>query len=240
MVAKCGEVRVRHWAHRGRRVCDAWWEPETEWHRAWKNRFDLSWQEVIGYDEVSGEKHIADIRTPQGLVIEFQYSYLRAEERAAREAFHGNMVWVVNGTRVPRDRNRFDRRGNSMARGERPGEFTVYHPDECFSENWLGSSVPVFFDFLGMGVVDDEDYGYNRHTMWCLLPSRGKHGYRVALAMPREEFLAAALSRPTIVDLPSVEPDPIPAKSTGYLSEAMALRRAYIRIALQRRRGRRY
>ena len=25
MTAKCGELIVWHWAHRGRRVCDPWW-----------------------------------------------------------------------------------------------------------------------------------------------------------------------------------------------------------------------
>lgn len=32
MVSKCGNVKVWHWAHKGRRMCDLWWENETEWH----------------------------------------------------------------------------------------------------------------------------------------------------------------------------------------------------------------
>ncbi len=59
VVAKCGEVRIKHWAHKARARCDAWWETETEWHRAWKNQFPSEWQEVIHYAE-NGEKHIAD------------------------------------------------------------------------------------------------------------------------------------------------------------------------------------
>ena len=34
MIAKCGDQRIHHWAHKGRRVCDPWWEPETPLHRA--------------------------------------------------------------------------------------------------------------------------------------------------------------------------------------------------------------
>lgn len=47
MIAKCGQVRDRHWSHRGTRKCDPWWEPETEWHRAWKNQFPRDWQEFM-------------------------------------------------------------------------------------------------------------------------------------------------------------------------------------------------
>jgi hypothetical protein len=50
-------------AHKGRLECDPWYE-ETEWHRSWKDRFPLGWQEQIAYDPVTGEKHIADVRTP--------------------------------------------------------------------------------------------------------------------------------------------------------------------------------
>lgn len=45
VVAKCGEVRMHHWAHRGLPTCDSWWEPETQWHRAWKDHFPKQWQE---------------------------------------------------------------------------------------------------------------------------------------------------------------------------------------------------
>jgi competence protein CoiA len=69
VIAKCGTQRVSHWAHRGVRDCDSWAEQETDWHRAWKSKFPVECQEFIQYDEQSGEKHIADIRTPHGLVI---------------------------------------------------------------------------------------------------------------------------------------------------------------------------
>jgi competence CoiA-like predicted nuclease len=37
VIAKCGTMRVWHWAHRGKRTCDAWWEPKTEWHQRWQD-----------------------------------------------------------------------------------------------------------------------------------------------------------------------------------------------------------
>lgn len=46
MVAKCGRVKVWHWAHKGQPSCDPWWELETQWHRSWKDHFPIDWQEV--------------------------------------------------------------------------------------------------------------------------------------------------------------------------------------------------
>jgi competence protein CoiA len=88
MIAKCGTERIHHWAHRGARFCDDWWEPETEWHRNWKLSFPAEWQEVIGYSE-SGEKHIADVRTERGFTLELQNSHIQPEERQAREQHYG-------------------------------------------------------------------------------------------------------------------------------------------------------
>ena len=78
MIAKCGEVKIWHWAHKGRCTCDPWWENETEWHRTWKGLFPESWQEVI-HQADDGERHIADVKTDRGWVIEFQHSFIKPE-----------------------------------------------------------------------------------------------------------------------------------------------------------------
>src|SRR5262249_50195279 len=88
-------IRVHHWAHQGTRTCDRWWEPETEWHRAWKNQFPKECQEKIHQSE-TGEKHIADVKTESGGILEFQRSHLHQDERKARENFYPKMVWVVD------------------------------------------------------------------------------------------------------------------------------------------------
>jgi len=97
MVAKCGKVVIWHWSHRNKLDCDPWWENETEWHRKWKDQFPKDWQEVIHIDPITGEKHIADVKTPHGLVIEFQNSPMSLIEMDSREKFYGNMIWIVNG-----------------------------------------------------------------------------------------------------------------------------------------------
>jgi competence protein CoiA len=107
VIAKCGTRKIWHWSHKNKTDCDNWWEPETEWHRTWKDNYPTDWQEVPLLDERTGEKHIADVRTVHNLVIEFQHSYIDPQERTSREQFYKNVVWVVDGTRLKRDYPRF-------------------------------------------------------------------------------------------------------------------------------------
>ncbi len=184
VVAKCGAVRIWHWAHRGRLECDHWWEIETEWHRAWKGHFPKEWQEVVHYAE-NGEKHIADVKIDQGYVIEFQHSHINAEERQAREGFYKKMVWVVDGTRRSRDKNKFiEILGNSRPICNKE-ELRRLDPffDECaLIRDWKDSATPVFFDF-------DED------KLWCLLPKAKKpshflSGFRYMFAIERKVLVS--------------------------------------------------
>ncbi len=140
LIAKCGEVKINHWAHKSSRNCDPWWENETDWHRSWKGQFPVDWQEVVQRDKRSGEKHIADVKTPGGWVLEFQHSYLNPEERRARNAFYSKLVWVVDGLRRKTDLLQFQR-----LRGKPP--IRRAHFPECrLLKEWCGCAL-VFFDF---------------------------------------------------------------------------------------------
>src|SRR5437868_13597788 len=90
VLAKCGSIVVHHWAHEAGEDCDPWFEPETEWHRAWKSMFP---QDRI---EVPFGEHRADVLTRRGTVVELQNSRISPEEIHARERFYKQMVWVVN------------------------------------------------------------------------------------------------------------------------------------------------
>ncbi len=97
MIAKCGSKVIWHWAHETRKHCDPWWENETDWHRTWKACFPEPWREQVHHDS-SGEKHIADVETPNGTVIEFQNSPIPPDELQSRENFYGRIIWIVNGS----------------------------------------------------------------------------------------------------------------------------------------------
>jgi hypothetical protein len=147
MVARCGEVRVWHWAHKGHHLCDPWQENETKWHRAWKDQFPADWQEVVHHAE-DGERHIADVKTGDGWLMEFQHSYIRPDERRSREAFYQSLIWVVDGARRKGDIAQFSR---AWDKGESPDPLSskrrILSPEGALLRDWAGSRAHVFFDF---------------------------------------------------------------------------------------------
>ena len=148
MVARCGTQRVWHWAHRGRRHCDHWWENETQWHRDWKNHFPADWQEITARDE-HGELHIADIKTDKGLVVEFQHSFLNREEARERTQFHKPMFWVVDATRRATDAPNFIE-ALEYARHHPTPDGMVYEVNMRAArllKEWVTVGVIVAFDF---------------------------------------------------------------------------------------------
>jgi competence protein CoiA len=165
MVAKCGPHRVWHWAHWKSKACDPWWEPETEWHRSWKNQFPVAWQE-IGHTAQSGERHRADVKTERGLVLEFQYSALSEAERVSREEFYTRLVWVVHANRRLRDRKKFfaSLSGPLHVASELP-TYTIHRDDSALLRDWGKSRAPVYFDF---GETEQGD-----SPLWRLYPLSG-------------------------------------------------------------------
>ena len=177
MIAKCGDVYAHHWAHKGRRKCDLWWENETEWHRAWKNQFPEDWQERIQYAE-DGEKHIADVKTEDGWVIEFQHSAIKAEERDSREAFYKRLVWVIDGKRRKFDERKFREAWEDAGRPfgpETPLRALSFYEGRLLDE-WVGRPTHVLLDF------GEEDW------LWWLIP-RGDQSSDFVLRIHRAGFI---------------------------------------------------
>lgn len=177
MVAKCGEMRVWHWAHRGRRHCDSWWENETVWHRNWKEHFPVEWQEIVHHAE-DGERHIADVKTSDDCVIEFQHSYIKPDERRSREGFYQKLVWVVDGLRRKRDVAGFQRAWEHTRAiiGPNSPVRQIWRHEGALLRDWAGSRANVFFDF-----------GDERMLYW-LLPNADDTWAWVA-RIPRAEFI---------------------------------------------------
>jgi competence protein CoiA len=181
VIAKCGNVRDWHWAHRGARVCDPWWESETAWHRRWKNEFPSDWQEII-HIAPSGEKHVADVKTKGDMVVEFQHSFLNAEERISREGFYRRMVWVVDGSRRKRDAAQLLKCIGPLAWNNPPYILHRTNDSECaLLRDWHSSTVPVYFD-LGIGEND------RTPILWRLDPI-SQIGGMYLTPVSRESFL---------------------------------------------------
>lgn len=195
VLSKCGKQKIWHWSHLGKRQCDPWWEPETEWHRRWKAHFPPDWHEV-GHRAPDGERHIADLKAPHGLVIEFQHSAITEIERSARTGFYGNMTWVVDGMRRNRDGPRFSKSTFDW-RTLRPNMWALDCPDEALPKDWLECKVPVFFDFGPENIRAPGDPVPKPPTLWCLFPehreSEGIRG-RLIMEIPVRDFIANALT----------------------------------------------
>jgi competence protein CoiA len=176
-LAKCGEIRVNHWAHQGQRRCDPWWESETEWHRAWKNQFPSEWQEVI-HHAGNGEKHIADVKTEAGWTLEFQHSSISPDERKARDDFYKKLFWVVDGLRVTQAKTRFSKAlvNDALTHRYFPEIKVIPSKKVSLLQSWSNSNSHVILDF------GDE-------LLWWLRPeSDGAWSYLVSI--PRLKLVA--------------------------------------------------
>jgi competence CoiA-like predicted nuclease len=151
---------VKHWRHRAG-DCDTWSEPEGEWHLSWKEHFDLYSREVSLIDEITGERHRADIfcklDASQATVLELQHSNISEIERISRESFYGKkhrMFWLIH-IHSQKSFNEFSFESALSLSSE------VEYADRNFMigtwagrsyqfiEKWKRSSVHVFFDWKG-------------------------------------------------------------------------------------------
>lgn len=176
LIPKCGTSKVWHWAHKPKSNCKALWETETEWHRNWKLCFPEDWSEVV-HTSIAGERHIADIRTPEGLIIEFQHSHICDRERYTRERFYGNMVWVVDGTRLKRDSNFHDGMKNNLRHGKNVDFYSFNGLGRQITRRWCYSEKLVYLDFGG-------------EELWCVIPYRANWKF-FAVPVHKCEFINA-------------------------------------------------
>lgn len=242
VIARCGTKRIWHWAHQKDCQCsDQWWENETEWHRRWKEEFPEDWREVLLQDETSGEIHRADVKLQNsGLVLEFQHSAIDPQEFQSRVDFYRNMVWIadarpsqfkrfmkwLNGGKghfdlISGDEVNLDPRIEDVLRRVAVQNFELYVVkciEESFPEKWLGSSVPVIFDFASeqeasleidpmaanqlqgcyyasgsSHVISGNSHKGITKRLWCLLPNEFGRPCCVC-AFHRKDFVAALLT----------------------------------------------
>lgn len=187
LIAKCGTKKVWHWAHKGLRHCDHWWENETQWHRDWKSHFPVDWQEIAARDE-HGELHIADVKTPKGLAVEFQHSYLRSDEARKRTRFHQPMLWIVDGLRRKTDHSQFLR---ALADGFK-------HPtkDGLVHQLWIHDS-RLLKEWVHVGVIVAFDFGED--TLWVL--RRIKNNWIYGFEYPKRKLVDHILEGTAVPDV---------------------------------------
>jgi len=100
VLAKQGEINIWHFAHKVKNNCSEWFKPMSEWHSNWQKQFQEKNREIVHKCEKTGEKHIADVKTDNGIIIEFQHSSITPQEIRSREEFYGEkMIWVLDASK---------------------------------------------------------------------------------------------------------------------------------------------
>ena len=176
--ARCGEVYIPHWAHKSVIDCDPWQERETQWHRDWKNLFgDLQEQ----MHEKNGTRHMADVKTPDGTIVEFRHRRINAEGQRTRQAFFGEtMFWVVDCTSNPKCGERFKDNRYCLDRARVSGHevWSTREASKCFPRAWINCRRFVFF-------------GFGEEDLWYIFPRRDDDPDAICMRMSKGDFVTA-------------------------------------------------
>jgi competence CoiA-like predicted nuclease len=140
VIAKCGEIKIWHWAHKSRFICDSFGEVESEWHLKWKKNFPKEMQEF------KFENHFADIYNKKQ-VIELQSTSLSPKQIIEREKFYRNMIWILNGKTLCKNLYYFKVRYNW----------------KWFPQSWGFATKPIYIDEGDKFLYLLEDIGSRGH-----------------------------------------------------------------------------
>jgi len=178
VVARCGDIRLPHWAHKSVIDCDPWKENETQWHRDWKDLFGDMQEKV---HENGGVRHLADVKTLDGTIVEFRHSAINDEGKRTRAHFFGKwMLWVVDCVNRPKAVARFRDNKYTLLREHIPWcqVFSTEEPGGCFPRSWVKCNRFVIFDF------GEED-------VWCLFPRKRDMDRAIVMGIKKDDFVAA-------------------------------------------------
>ena len=192
LIPRIGKIRNWHWWHRNGHVCDDWYGTKGVWHQWWQSQFGGSQQECPLTKELDGEtcRHIADVYTNDEYVIEFQYSHLSLPDIHDREAFYGDMVWVVCGTRLEKDWKRGEDllNRNDWLQTEDGWRYLALNNCLDFNQSWRDRDKLVFFDFYGK--LSEPSEGKD---LLCLIPGEVE-GARLLVRVSQVEFVRGCSS----------------------------------------------
>jgi len=160
-ISHCGQINIWHWKHKSKTDCNANKGKETEWHLNWKNRFPVEWQEVVIIDE-SGEKHQADILRPEDkFCIEIQHSPISEAEIQSRNKAYGNIAWIVDGSRLKTDFEKFEHVKSNISGDGILGISKISLKVISF---WEENTKPVFIDFRDLNKYEKRRVFYFYRT----------------------------------------------------------------------------
>ena len=162
LIAKCGSVKIHHWAHESLIDCDEWYEGISDWHLSYQGYVKEDCREVVVGD------HRADIKLSSGKVIELQHSPITPEVVAERELHYGHMIWIFDAEKWKK---------NFMMKSSSPDR--MYFRWKRAHKGVLACEKPIFFDLGNDEILQvtgkktyenesnkwDQDFYYT-HYLW--------------------------------------------------------------------------
>ena len=113
-------------------------------------------------DDRTHEKHISDVNTPAGFVVEVQHSPIGEHETLSRERFYKNMIWIVDA------RHPVGWFCVGMAHNFASCSPMMYQIEwwgtSRLLEKWSKSGVHVYFDVMNSATEHEGDDG----KLWLL------------------------------------------------------------------------
>jgi competence protein CoiA len=221
-IARCGKIRVHHWAHMPSSTCSHRQGGKTDWHTKWQDRFPFKFQEIIVWAE-NGDLRIADVKTNIGRVLEIQHSHISPEVRKLREEHYVDMAWVVNGNRTYSGGYEFgEALHHASVLQTTPLKLKVPIKGCTILKTWADSTVGVYFDFGGQKFWKKQ-YNFPKPTLWRLYPGNTETHVTVA-PIWRDDLISNVLTGTPITGIHdlnmTVTPSPVqkvrrPVKKTS-------------------------
>lgn len=201
LIAKCGEIRAHHWAHKNKLQCDDWMEDDNEWRDSWLNEFEEDWQEVL--IERAGVQHFADVETEKKTIILLHQSRLTPEIIREREDFYQTPVWIFNAGLHKQDVAHFLKafengwiRFPKIQNNKNPFlMITEFYIEKVFRKEWLSARFPVFLDYST--AKDSQIYPLAKqlNEIWYLTPITVL-GFRILFHYPKKSLIKSLIDRP--------------------------------------------
>ena len=113
-------------------------------------------------DDKTQEKHIADIKTPGGFVVEVQHSPIAAHEVLSRERYYKNMIWIVDARHL--DGWSYVRLAHDLASCSPMIYQVKWWGTSRLLEKWSNSGVQLYFDVMNSATEHEGDDG----KLWFL------------------------------------------------------------------------
>lgn len=187
LVAKKGPQKAHHWCHIGKNnLCDDWYQPKGPWHLYWQNKFPKEMQEVI--IQKDSLKHIADIKTNMGIVLEVQYSPMTASEARKREEFYGTMMWVVSMAERERHRNfleEFEKQKKRLCQTNQSLWSLKKEFEKVLPSAWVSSNKFIWLDCHGTMLNPESD-----EDLICIAPKVKDDAFRICAQVNRDKFVS--------------------------------------------------